>query len=75
MCSLGGTRSSTLCKGDEDNVLPRYRPFYATEKGITGRRAHNPIHPGKRKRSLQAADQCRCPSLLCMEKVRRLQPP
>lgn len=41
--------SSTLCKGDEDNVLSRYRPFYATEKGITGRRAHNPIHPGKKK--------------------------
>ncbi|AYL57181.1 hypothetical protein CUC48_11755 [Citrobacter freundii] len=41
--------SSTLYKGDEDNVLPRYRPFYATEKGITGRRAHNPIHPGKKK--------------------------
>nr|DAI88517.1 MAG TPA: hypothetical protein [Caudoviricetes sp.] len=29
----------------------------------------------KRKRYLQAADQCRCPSLLCMEKVRRWQPP
>ncbi|EDQ7035342.1 hypothetical protein GZ274_002390 [Salmonella enterica] len=29
----------------------------------------------KRKRSLQAADQCRCPSLLCMEKIRRLQSP
>ncbi|EGO3967641.1 hypothetical protein IS669_003737 [Escherichia coli] len=23
-----------------------YRSFYKTEKGITGRRAHNPIHPG-----------------------------
>ncbi|EFD7690276.1 hypothetical protein F1L23_15160 [Escherichia coli] len=26
-----------------------YRPFYKTEKSITGRRAHNPIHPGKKK--------------------------
>ncbi|EPR0176970.1 hypothetical protein ACUY8D_005271, partial [Escherichia coli] len=23
-----------------------YRSFYKTEKSITGRRAHNPIHPG-----------------------------
>ncbi|EFN7657649.1 hypothetical protein D7Z07_08285 [Escherichia coli] len=61
--------SSTLCKGDEDNVLPRYRPFYTTDKGITGRRAHNPIHPGKKKAVSQTANQCRCPSLLCMEKL------
>ncbi|ECA3554504.1 hypothetical protein EKG51_04875 [Salmonella enterica subsp. enterica serovar Montevideo] len=26
-----------------------YRPFYKTDKGITGRRAHNPIHPGARE--------------------------
>lgn len=42
--------------------------FYTTEKGITGRRAHNPIHPGKRM-AIAVADQCRCPSLLCMEKL------
>ncbi|NAQ21158.1 hypothetical protein FZN20_16270, partial [Escherichia coli] len=36
-----------------------YRPFYKTEKSITGRRAHNPIHPGGCHR--------RCSSLFCGE--------
>ncbi|PIM05833.1 hypothetical protein CT145_26520, partial [Escherichia coli] len=36
-----------------------YRSFYKTEKSITGRRAHNPIHPGGCHR--------RCSSLFCGE--------
>ncbi|EFD7779037.1 hypothetical protein F0292_07785 [Shigella flexneri] len=36
-----------------------YRPFYKTEKSITGRRAHNPIHPSGCHR--------RCSSLFCGE--------
>lgn len=39
-----------------------YRPFYKTEKSITGRRAHNPIHPGGCHR--------RCSSLFCGETTR-----
>ncbi|EFA4972390.1 hypothetical protein C2C51_20325 [Escherichia coli] len=36
-----------------------YSPFYKTEKSITGRRAHKPIHPGGCHR--------RCSSLFCGE--------
>ncbi|EFX5520506.1 TPA: hypothetical protein HMP73_20755, partial [Escherichia coli] len=36
-----------------------YRSFYKTEKSITGRRAHNQIHPGGCHR--------RCSSLFCGE--------
>ncbi|PDO83383.1 hypothetical protein BK796_20645 [Kosakonia pseudosacchari] len=41
--------------------------FYATHKSITGRRAHNPIHPGDCSR--------RCSCVLCGDTNRRCLPP
>ncbi|AUZ67370.1 hypothetical protein C2U53_28035 [Citrobacter sp. CFNIH10] len=41
--------------------------FYKTDKGITGRRAHNPIHPGGCSR--------RCSCLFCGETNWRWQSP
>ena len=49
MCSLGGYPVFHYPKEEEDNVLMDNRPFYTLHKSITGRRAHNPIHPGGRQ--------------------------